>query len=151
MTSSKDFFAEYPSRIETRPGDKRVKFELETDRYAIHRSGSEPAVTKGTPASEKKEGSVGPVYSIQPSGTIAIPTGRVFVRFKKGTKAADRKDEIETAGYVISEEVGYAPEAAWLEDASGDIGKALGGISKLEKLADVENIEPQMLMPRVAR
>lgn len=51
----------------------------------------------------------------------------------------------------LVESLAYVPQAAWLRAPSGDIAAALAGLSRLEQLADVENVEPQMLMESVRR
>jgi len=96
-------------------------------------------------------GEVGPVYALQPGGTVAVPTGRVFIRFKEHVSVEDRLREIEQAGYEVAQRIGYAPHAAWLQARSNEIADALTGIPVLEKIADVENVEPQMLMQRANR
>lgn len=141
------------------------------DHYAVHRQGldmppSEDAVTvmsedgrtievfRGEVGERKRAaspGEVGPVYTLQPGGTPAVPTGRVFIRFKEGVLAEERLREIEQAGYEIAQLIEYAPHAAWLRPRSGEIVDALTGIQALEKITDVDNVEPQILMPRASR
>jgi len=98
-----------------------------------------------------QSGALSAVYGLQPSGLLAVPTGRVFVRFAEGVKAESRRQEINRAGYELIESLSYAPHAAWLRARSGDIADALAGIPRLEQLPDVENVEPQMLMESVPR
>ena len=128
------------------------------DRYVLHRgpagaSDDQPfEIIEGKPGDrEIAAGTFGPVYALKPAGTQAVPTGLVFVRFKAGVKATERTKDIERAGYRIARTVEYSPGAAWLRDASDNIAQALNGIPKLEKIAGVENVEPQMLMRRVSR
>ena len=94
---------------------------------------------------------VGPVYALQPGGAPAVPTGRVFIRFKEGVAVKDRLQEIEQAGYEIAQSIEYAPHAAWLRARSGEIADALTNFQTLERITDVENVEPQMLMQRTKR
>lgn len=96
-------------------------------------------------------GKIGPVYFLHSGGTLAVPTGRVFIRFQEGVRAEEHRQEIEQAGYDIAQSPVYAPHAAWLRARSGEIADALTGIPTLEKIANVENIEPQMLMQRATR
>jgi hypothetical protein len=77
---------------------------------------------------------------------LAVPTGRVFIRFADDIKAGDREAEIRAAGYEVDQQVDYAPNAAWLRARSGSIADALKGIDALRKVTGVENVEPQMLM-----
>jgi hypothetical protein len=92
-----------------------------------------------------------PVYRLEPDGPLAVPTGKVFVRFKEGVEAETRRAEIEGAGYEIIQTPPYAPSSAWVRSAGGDIARSLSDIEALEKLADVENVEPQMLVERAQR
>jgi hypothetical protein len=101
---------------------------------------------------KERAGSKDPVvYTSLPEGSPAVPTGRVFIRFKDGVKVADRNSDIEDAGYKIAEKIDYAENAAWLSERSGSVAKALAGIEKLESIKGVENVEPQMLMKRAAK
>jgi hypothetical protein len=94
---------------------------------------------------------VTPVYALQPSGPPAVPTGQIYIRFPEGVTAESRRDEIERAGYEIVKTSPYAPHTAWLKSASNSIGQSLTNIPALEKLRDVENVEPQMLTTRDLR
>lgn len=53
--------------------------------------------------------------------------------------------------YELVESLAYAPQAAWLRAPSGDMADALAGLSRLEQLPDIENVEPQMLLESVRR
>jgi hypothetical protein len=157
MTSSKDKFAEYPRRVRNRTQDTSAVYELVDDRYAVNSAmraedsdESSIEVLEGKPES-RAIGRVGPVYRLAPGGSLAIPTGLVFVRFKSGELVVDHIADIEKAGYEVARTIEYAPEAAWVRDGSNDIAKALNGVGELEKMAGVENVEPQMLMPRATR
>ena len=158
MTTPQDIFAECPAQVRGRTLEPSAVYELMRDRYALHRgpagtSDDRPIeIIEGKPDDRAiAAGAVGPVYALQPAGTQAVPTGLVFVRFKAGVKATERTKDIERAGYKIARTVEYSPGAAWLRDTSNNIGQALNGIPKLEKIAGVENVEPQMLMARVSR
>ena len=130
VTSSKTDFADYPERVRSRTEEPNSVYELQRDRQD-----AEP----------------GPVYALQPGGSAAVPTGLVFVRFKSGVKSTERVRAIEKAGYEISETVEYAAEAAWVRAKSGEVADALKGIAELEKIPDMENVEPQMLKRRATR
>ncbi len=84
------------------------------------------------------------------SGGLAVPTGRVFVRFGDAIKAESRADELQKLGYRIAQTLAYAPNAAWLESIDGDQA-ALRNIDAIEKLAGVVNVEPQLLTQRATR
>jgi hypothetical protein len=80
-----------------------------------------------------------------------VPTGQIYIRFAEGVAADSRRREIERAGYEIVKTTQYTPHTAWLKSTSGDIAQALSNIHALEGLADVENVEPQMLTARDLR
>ena len=164
-------FSNYPREI--RSGTQRpfTVYTLLPDHYAVHReqadilpsdaatlamseAGRMIEVFRGEADESEQVASqaeVCPVYALQPGGTPAVPTGRIFIRFKENIPAQERRREIEQAGYEIAQAIVYAPHAAWLRALSGAIVDALTGIPTLEKIADVENVEPQMLMQRANR
>ncbi|NJN29890.1 MAG: hypothetical protein HC824_05115 [Synechococcales cyanobacterium RM1_1_8] len=45
----------------------------------------------------------------------------------------------------------FAPQGAWVRSRSGTTLDSLQQIDQLRSLADVENVEPQMLMERRSR
>ena len=168
MSSEKDYFSKYPQQIRANMTPSAPLYVRKPGYYALHhRSPDTPApgavllledgaiaVFRGEPDEADmtvQNGALSAVYGLQPGGLLAVPTGRVFVRFAEGVKAESRRQEINRAGYELVESVPYAPHAAWLRSRSGDIAAALAGIPKLEQLADVENVEPQMLMESVPR
>lgn len=117
---------------------------------AIIKGEPDPATASaGTNKAGEAQRKLSPVYAQQSSGaagSMAVPTGRVFIRFADAVKVADREKEIRSAGYEVDQRLDYAPNAAWLRARSGNIADALNGIATLGKLTDVENIEPQVLM-----
>lgn len=171
MASQQDRFPAFPYEVRSSTQQPSVGYTRLPDYYALHRPSPDtlPSADALTvmnddealievfqgDADERKHagslGEVGPVYALHPGGTPAVPTGRVFIRFREGVRAEERLQEIDQAGYEIAQRIAYAPHAAWLQARSGKIADALTGISALEKLADVENVEPQMLMPRANR
>jgi len=110
-------------------------------------------IFSGTPTDRNiaSAATLSPVYTLQPSGSLAVPTGRVFVRFAETVSIESRQAAIQTAGYEILEHVPYAPHAAWLQARSGNIADALANLSQLMTLPDMKNVEPQMLMQRALR
>jgi hypothetical protein len=103
-------------------------------------------------ASRRPEG--GPVY--QPIGqtsaaTIAVPTGRVFVRLTGETSIATRAADITKAGYLIEEQLAYAPNSAWVRAADGTIASALRQLDSLGSLPGVERVEPQLIRAAIRR
>jgi len=88
-----------------------------------------------------------PVYSLGPGSPPAVPTGRVFIRFVEQVAAQDRQDDLARLGYRIVRVTPYTRHTAWLGSVSGAIAEALAGLSDLEQLPDVVNVEPEMLKP----
>lgn len=82
-------------------------------------------------------------YRAGPGGAVAVPTGRVFVRFSEGTDPETRTAEIECAGFALESVPAYAPHAAWVRPASGETADALNGFGRLRDLPGVERVEPQ--------
>ena len=98
-----------------------------------------------------KAGTVGAVYRLTPGGSLAVPTGRIFIRFAEGLDVNSVKEELDNAGYEVTETLAYAQNAAWLQTRSGEIADSLNGLAGLKKLPNVESVEPQMLMESVRR
>lgn len=171
MASQQHRSPAYPPEVRSSTQQSSVIYTRLAEHYALHRQPSdmplsEDAVTvmsadetlievfQGKADKRKRTGSsgkVGPVYTLGPGGTLAVPTGRVFIRFQEGIAVATRRQEIEQAGYEIAQSITYAPHAAWLQACSGEIADALTDIPTLEKIAGVDNVEPQMLMHRASR
>jgi hypothetical protein len=96
------------------------------------------------------EATVTPVYALSPRGAPAVPTGLVLVCFAEGIAAGTQGKLLSGEGFRLVEPLPYAPNAAWVRSAAGDISASLSGIAALEALPDVVNVEPQMLQ-RAAR
>jgi hypothetical protein len=166
MSANKDVFAGYPTELRVGAGEKAQVYKRLPGHYAVHGArkaagGPEPlqtfadgdvALFEGEPdaasgsAAAAGAEKLSPVYTLHPGGSMAVPTGQVFIRFADSVKTEDRREEIETAGYEVEQKLDYAPNAAWLRASSGNIADALNRIDELQKLKDVENVEPQMLM-----
>ncbi len=160
-----DYFSEYPQQIRSGTDRSAVLYRREPGYYAVHYN--EPgaiargailqlndgaiAVYSGQPNNNSTQGTIGPIYTLQPNGSLAVPTGMVFIRFAENVEVESHRQAIEQAGYEIAQSLSYAPHTAWLRAQSGKISDALKGISKLEAIPNVENVEPQMLMARVLR
>ncbi len=168
----KNYFSEYPQQIRFGTQQSAVLYSRKPGYYAVHYK--EPgtvapgavlqlndgaiAVFQGEPDEPENAirlasttGTLGPIYTLQADGTLAVPTGLVFIRFVEGVEVELHREAIKQAGYEIAQSLSYAPQAAWLRAQSGNILDALVGISKLESIPNVENVEPQMLMERVQR
>lgn len=166
MSPTNDILLEYPQELPAGMTPGAPVYTRLPAYYAVHGPRSDTAVPApvlifdegpiavmlGSPEQEAAApGKVSPVYSLQPTGTFAVPTGQVFIRFAEGIAVADRKEEIRKAGYKVAQRLDYAPNAAWLRADSGSIADALNQIDALRKLPGVENVEPQMLMPGARR
>ncbi|MHC5738501.1 hypothetical protein [Nostoc sp.] len=164
----KDYFSEYPQQIRV-GGDAysglrqgtAVSYTRKPGYYAIHYNQPRTvppgailqlndgaiAVFSGEP-NQSEPGTLSPIYTVQPNGSLAIPTGLVFIRFAEGVDVQSQRQVINRAGYEVAQNLDYAPHTAWLRATSGNIADAIAGISQLEAIANVENVELQMLMER---
>jgi hypothetical protein len=156
-------FEDFPRRILV-GSPEAVVFEQKPGWYALH---GEPlptaegvlrfepeaiAVLPGTPAAPLAAGqSLSPVYAPPGSGALAVPTGQLFIRFRPGESALAHRAELEQAGCRIAALPDHAPEAAWLRARSGRLDDALGSVVRLQQLAGVASVEPQLLMGRALR
>ena len=171
MTSRLDSFPDYPRDIQSRTPQRRTEYKLSLDHYALQDSSDDSQAVEDSVAilndgdhtirvfrgslGERRRGAVKgevrPVYTLQPGGMPAIPTGQVFISYSDGIAASEHREEIEGAGYVIDRFLDYAPQAAWLKARSGKVEDALKGIAALEQIADLVTIEPQMLIQKSSR
>jgi len=165
--SSKDSLSRCPKQLQVNNKQANMRYVCKTNYYAVHNcelgqmtrdavalfNEGRIAVFQGEPNATTiaEHATIGPVYALQPSETLAVPTGQVLVRFTEGVPATAHTTEIEQAGYRLVESLSYAPHAAWVCARSGEIADALSHLSKLEQLPDVANVEPQMLMERANR
>jgi hypothetical protein len=113
------------------------------------------AIFRGNPDTQRsittQAEAISAVYASEPGGSIAVPTGQVFLRLVEGVLVETQQTIIQQAGYQVSEIVVYAPNAAWLRPRSGDIADALRLLPRLEAIAPREAVEPQMVMGRSKR
>jgi len=168
----KNYFSEYPQQIRFGTEQSAVLYSRKPGYYAVHYkqpgtvapgavlqlNDGAIAVFQGEPDEAENAirlasttGTFGPIYTLQADGSLAVPTGLVFIRFVEGVEVESRREAIKQAGYEIAQSLSYAPQAAWLHAKSGNILDALVGISKLESIPNVGNVEPQMLIERVQR
>jgi len=146
--------SDFPRRIAL-PGDDGV-YERVNGMYATHdrpaeasAEGAELVLADGRVAVFRGDlaaagGGACAVYAT-PGGPLAVPTGRVFVRFRHGVSAEERRHAVEDAGYAVDRIPGYAPQAAWVCSTDGAIGSGLSGLARLRALPDVEHVEPEFL------
>lgn len=153
-----DHWKDYPSELSGSQNEQGA-FRRQDDYYAAHGDAAGDAddalfqladgkvsVHRGVPATTVERGrQIGPVYA-RPDGPLAVPTGKLFVRFGEGSAAAEHRAALERAGYEIVKVPGYAPHAAWVRARGGDLAAGLRGMSALAALPGVEHVEPEMLM-----
>ena len=78
-------------------------------------------------------------------------TGRVFVRFADGQRAADATAQLRAAGYEIERTLSWAPNALWVRPAPDRDGRATdpeAGLHALARIPGVVKVEPELLRPR---
>ena len=92
----------------------------------------------------------GPVYRAQTGRTLAVPTGRLFVRFEEGL-GAERERILRDCGFRVESVPSWAPTSAWIVSTKGGVADALGGIPELCARAGVIHVEPEMLRPMTKR
>lgn len=162
--------AEYPREFSVKTSPQPTQYTLAEGYYAVsgadanvHQAGlvvefhlEEGGLTvcrkrhgETMPASATRK--IGPVYRLGEHGPLAVPTGKVFVRFAEQISLADHRGEIERAGFEISQILSYAPHAGWVEPGSRKIAEAVGRFQELGQIPGVEAVEPQMLMERRSR
>jgi len=152
-----------PRTLRVGEGESAASYELSADMIAVRTQGSgqtaahiidgeavavEPLTTASR--ADLAERVVGPVYRQIPSGRVAVPTGRVFVRFGEGDTARAHEHELTASGYQLEEVAAYAPHSAWVRAATGATADGLRHLDRLKQLPRVENVEPQ-LITEVAR
>ncbi|WP_334974256.1 hypothetical protein [Nostoc sp.] len=160
----KDYFSEYPEKIRVGSERTAVFYTRKPGYYAVHynqpntvASGAILQLNNGAIAvfpgepNQSEQGTLSPIYTLEPNDSVAVPTGLVFIRFAEGVDVESQREVINRAGYEVAQSLDYAPHAAWLRDQSGNIADAIAGIPQLEAIPKVENIEPQMLMERGLR
>lgn len=159
----KDYFSEYPQQIRVVKDQATILYDRRPGYYAVHYNQPNTvaaqavlqlndgaiAVFAGEP--QELDNTLSPIYTLQPDGSLAVPTGLIFIRFITGVDVELHRQAIAQAGYEVAQKLDYAPHAAWLRAQSGKILDALRGVSRLEAIPDVENVEPQILMARVQR
>lgn len=137
---SADYYAMHYAQPDSAPPEAIVTLE----------DGMVAILAGDAPTESPPTGVITPVYHLQPSGMLAVPTGRIWLRFAEGEPIAAHRAAIEAAGYTI-ETLPYAPHAAWVQARSGNIADALNQMAQLEALPKVEHVEPQLLMQRSLR
>jgi hypothetical protein len=160
-----------PPRVRVGAGAQAAEFFLVPEKVAFHGlpSGVVPkeavdvfgnegiavfeAGAQGEAARPSLEGETrrGPVYATSNGGSLAVPTGRIFLRLVEGGHPLHLTPDLASLGFAIQEIPSHAPHTAWLAPVSGDVTKALAALEDLARLPGVRGVEPQMLMRRVPR
>lgn len=151
-----------PHRLEVQTAGGAATYELAEDLAATHGLESTPAAVltlEGGKISIQRVGQLeppatgvlGPVYRQVPGGRLAVPTGRVLVRFAEGDSAAEHKTDLHRAGFRIEEVLAYAPHAAWVRAETGEIVTALRHLDRLATVPGMEHLEPQLITEAHAR
>jgi len=174
-------FEQFPARVEiqesTTPQGERqsLAYVRQSNYFAVHfqqsfqsslpvsRIASEAvlmleeriAIFRGSPDTHRsiatQPAAISAVYALEPGGSIAVPTGQVFLRLVDGVRIETHQTQIQQAGYQVSQILVYAPNAAWLRPQSGEIADALRLLPRLEAIDLVQAVEPQMVMGRSKR
>lgn len=141
--------------------DPAVGYRLDEDLIAIHGDPPGPAVAtfegdnlavvplasvSGVDDAEQ----LGPVYR-QRGGSLAVPTGRVLVRFDPEDPAEAHAEALASAGFRLEEPLRYAPHAAWVRPLSDGSVEALNGLERLRSVPGVEHVEAQLLTEAARR
>ena len=93
----------------------------------------------------------GPVYRAASGGTLAVPTGRVFVRFGEDCSPDEQNAIAQGAGYRTESTPSWAPHSAWLVAAVGGAREALAALPGLLARRGVRHAEPELLRPAARR
>lgn len=112
------------------------------------------ALYRGTPPDavlSDRRLTVLPVYALSSNGPLALPTGRIFLRYKESIDITTQRDAIERAGYSLTGALPYAPDSGWVERSNGRMDEALAHMDALFRLPGISNVEPQMLSTRDPR
>jgi hypothetical protein len=134
----------------------RARYELAGDLIASHGVDHDPApvlklesegisVGRAGAATRALASELGPVYRHVPGGTLAVPTGRVLVRFGEDDLAVDHEADLGRAGFQVEEVLAYAPQAAWVRAKGGGVVDALRGLERLAALTGLQHLEPQLI------
>jgi hypothetical protein len=158
MTGKTARFAEFPRTVQASSANPAHRYRLVATHFAVHGAPSAPGATIDF-AAEKisvypiermaemaaAPSHATPVYALAKGGTLAVPTGKVFVRLAADQKLEDHATRFRDAGYEIQQTASHAPNAGWLRAAASSVAAALAGLDRLAAIPGVENVEPQML------
>lgn len=147
-----DAFARFPDRVPAgKQASGRVWVKMPGHYALVDNTAQTVAIMAGAGPPDPLDSRYRPVYALEGGSPPAAPTGQIYLRFSPSVAAASRADQIAAAGYTIERAISYAPHSVWLRAASGDAADALSSLPSLERLPDVDNVEPQMLSIRGTR
>jgi hypothetical protein len=142
----------FPERIPSGSPTGRRVWKKAPGCYALLDAGQQNVkILAGAPPPDASGASLRPAYALEDGPGRAVPTGRVYLRFRTGVQAESRRSEMEAAGFTLDRLVPYAPHTVWLKASSDNPAEALARIGMLADLPDVEWVEPQMISPRALR
>jgi hypothetical protein len=161
---SSDLWPSVPNEIRIEKDSKVMRCKRNNDFYALYGCPSKDnhnrvltslndgmiVVLEGLPPKEDVPITC-PIFAVQPSQILAVPTGKIFIRFDEDILALDYTAEVERLGYEIEESPIYAPHALWLRPKSGVVAEALAHAQDLRQLPHIANVEPQLLIERKLR
>jgi len=148
-----------PRELRVGQGERARTYSLARDRHAVHgpaaRAVPDPILVLedgeiAVVGGEAAPPGAGPVY-VTPAGGLVVPTGRVLLRYRSGTRALDQAPRLRDVGFEVERALDYAPEALWVRPRGGGVADALESLPHLASLPGVEEAEPQLLLPRSLR
>lgn len=89
-----------------------------------------------------------PTYRLENNPLPYVPTGKIFIRFTPGVQAKEKSVVLHDLDYCIDEISNEAMHTAWIKSCHDDASEALRQLASLRNVAQLENAEPQMLMPK---
>jgi hypothetical protein len=145
------------SELRVGPQGREALFRLRTDLVALHGAattsgaravlhlpGAEVEVVRDVDVGASELRRRGPVYAQQPTGPLAVPTGRVFLRLAR-TAGTDLAARLAPLGFKIVPQPHATAAGAWVEPLGGRIEDGLVRLTDLAALPGVEGAEPELL------
>jgi len=137
----------FPPELRAGMAQPGVRYERVAGQHAkATPEGSEPAIRDGDPPD-----GAWPVNRGKSDGQLVVATGRIFVRFAEGERAADRAEAFRRAGYEIEKTLPWAANAIWLHAPAAGVAAALAGLARLAALPGAVSVEPELLRERAKK
>jgi len=126
------------------PDDEIVADARQLDCVVVRHHEDEGAKPESPAASNDKAAPGRPVYRMGRHGSIAIPTGRLFVRMDPAVRLADQAENLKESGLHIDKSYDWAPNAGWVRGDSDDFSDVL---SKIDLISDrlKAHVEPELI------